>query len=118
MRLDPHRRRPPRAPARQPSARPVLRATEPAVGPGRWCRRSTESAQRRVPRKPARPPHRCGGRARGILEPPRSEEHTSELQSPVQLVCRLLLENKKIDHRYYNSVGGHSGYAKINIEPG
>src|SRR5438876_9195434 len=26
----------------------------------------------------------------------RSEEHTSELQSPVQLVCRLLLEKKKI----------------------
>src|SRR5690348_17420030 len=25
----------------------------------------------------------------------RSEEHTSELQSPVQLVCRLLLEKKK-----------------------
>src|SRR5690348_17464264 len=25
---------------------------------------------------------------------PRSEEHTSELQSPVQLVCRLLLEKK------------------------
>src|SRR5690348_17832142 len=30
------------------------------------------------------------------LRPPRrSEEHTSELQSPVQLVCRLLLEKKK-----------------------
>src|SRR5690348_17776054 len=30
------------------------------------------------------------------LEPQlRSEEHTSELQSPVQLVCRLLLEKKK-----------------------
>src|SRR6267154_2209029 len=30
------------------------------------------------------------------LEPfARSEEHTSELQSPVQLVCRLLLEKKK-----------------------
>src|SRR5690348_17946620 len=28
---------------------------------------------------------------------PRSEEHTSELQSPVQLVCRLLLE-KKTNH--------------------
>src|SRR5690348_17870557 len=27
---------------------------------------------------------------------PRSEEHTSELQSPVHLVCRLLLEKKKI----------------------
>src|SRR5207248_9863768 len=25
----------------------------------------------------------------------RSEEHTSELQSPYDLVCRLLLENKK-----------------------
>src|SRR4051794_41696223 len=29
------------------------------------------------------------------LPPPRSEEHTSELQSPVHLVCRLLLEKKK-----------------------
>src|SRR5690348_17611743 len=27
----------------------------------------------------------------------RSEEHTSELQSPVHLVCRLLLEKKKKD---------------------
>src|SRR5437763_4343711 len=27
----------------------------------------------------------------------RSEEHTSELQSPMYLVCRLLLEKKKID---------------------
>src|SRR5438876_8076413 len=30
--------------------------------------------------------------------PRRSEEHTSELQSPVHLVCRLLLEKKKINH--------------------
>src|SRR2546426_9139495 len=28
-------------------------------------------------------------------EHPRSEEHTSELQSPCNLVCRLLLEKKK-----------------------
>src|SRR5437879_13365851 len=28
--------------------------------------------------------------------PDRSEEHTSELQSPMYLVCRLLLEKKKI----------------------
>src|SRR5574340_753878 len=28
-------------------------------------------------------------------EPKRSEEHTSELQSPKDLVCRLLLEKKK-----------------------
>src|SRR4051794_41577198 len=31
----------------------------------------------------------------GITPPARSEEHTSELQSPVHLVCRLLLEKKK-----------------------
>src|SRR5690242_21474413 len=29
---------------------------------------------------------------------PRSEEHTSELQSHVNLVCRLLLEKKKKKH--------------------
>src|SRR5438876_3915215 len=29
----------------------------------------------------------------------RSEEHTSELQSPVHLVCRLLLEKKKKNKR-------------------
>src|SRR5207244_7618170 len=29
----------------------------------------------------------------------RSEEHTSELQSPDHLVCRLLLEKKQIDQR-------------------
>src|SRR5256885_8849375 len=33
-------------------------------------------------------------RARGNMET-RSEEHTSELQSPCNLVCRLLLEKKK-----------------------
>src|SRR5690348_17974050 len=30
----------------------------------------------------------------------RSEEHTSELQSPVHLVCRLLLEKKKQKKRH------------------
>src|SRR2546426_9281741 len=29
------------------------------------------------------------------IDLPRSEEHTSELQSPCNLVCRLLLEKKK-----------------------
>src|SRR2546430_7693952 len=32
--------------------------------------------------------------------PPRSEEHTSELQSQSNLVCRLLLEKKKKTNRY------------------
>src|SRR6266581_7274401 len=35
------------------------------------------------------------GRQRPGRPPARSEEHTSELQSPVHLVCRLLLEKKK-----------------------
>src|SRR5438552_9859260 len=34
-----------------------------------------------------------------ILTTGRSEEHTSELQSPDHLVCRLLLEKKKITHK-------------------
>src|SRR5258708_20874568 len=34
-------------------------------------------------------------RSRAERNNPRSEEHTSELQSPDHLVCRLLLEKKK-----------------------
>src|SRR6266511_4426029 len=38
----------------------------------------------------------AGGPVRGeLLDDPRSEEHTSELQSRENLVCRLLLEKKK-----------------------
>src|SRR5437879_13457743 len=33
------------------------------------------------------------------MEVGRSEEHTSELQSPMYLVCRLLLEKKKKTHK-------------------
>src|SRR2546426_8842762 len=40
----------------------------------------------------------------------RSEEHTSELQSPCNLVCRLLLEKKKLEHpelqRHVSRSGG------------
>src|SRR5256885_10544063 len=32
----------------------------------------------------------------GMIGTTRSEEHTSELQSPCNLVCRLLLENKHL----------------------
>src|SRR5256885_9438665 len=49
----------------------------------RWHGRTWSTA--RVPR---RPPSHCR----------RSEEHTSELQSPCNLVCRLLLEKKKHYH--------------------
>src|SRR5690606_39695408 len=43
--------------------------------------------------------------------PPRSEEHTSELQSRENLVCRLLLEKKKIDMKtstHCSSLPAHS----------
>src|SRR5256885_11355815 len=33
-----------------------------------------------------------------------SEEHTSELQSPCNIVCRLLLEKKKKNHNNPNTV--------------
>src|SRR2546429_5513465 len=48
------------------------------------------------------PPRRCGKiLLEGIV---RSEEHTSELQSRLHLVCRLLLEKKKKKgHRHYAS---------------
>src|SRR5256885_11022518 len=39
---------------------------------------------------------------------PRSEEHTSELQSPCNLVCRLLLEKKKTHDRHL--VTTHDSY--------
>src|SRR5438093_6720382 len=49
------------------------------------------------PRPPAWPPRSvAGGRSeRAVLLDLRSEEHTSELQSLTNLVCRLLLEKKK-----------------------
>src|SRR5436309_9367685 len=48
---------------------------------------------------------------RGSRRPParRSEEHTSELQSRENLVCRLLLEKKKIADEVLES----SNYSKI-----
>src|SRR5438552_14032633 len=39
--------------------------------------------------------------------PARSEEHTSELQSPDHLVCRLLLEKKKQEHTFRYSEEMH-----------
>src|SRR2546429_6249745 len=55
-----------------------------AQGPRRECR-------------DALPPHQGAGDGRAAGD--RSEEHTSELQSRLQLVCRLLLEKKKqTDH--------------------
>src|SRR5690348_18217546 len=55
----------------------------------------------RCPRSPRRSLSRRlpGERHRRCPRSSRSEEHTSELQSPVHLVCRLLLEKKKKNKR-------------------
>src|SRR5688572_31609182 len=50
-----------------------------------------ERAPRVEPLRRGQRLHRAHERARGV----RSEEHTSELQSQSNLVCRLLLEKKK-----------------------
>src|SRR5256885_15204851 len=53
---------------------------------------------------------KSGARGGGAVPAPdricgvRSEEHTSELQSPCNLVCRLLLEKKKEDHCHHSQV--------------
>ena len=45
----------------------------------------------------------CSTIARGMIKmATRSEEHTSELQSRLHLVCRLLLEKKNLTTRPYN----------------
>src|SRR5207244_13473002 len=71
------------------SSPPVRRRLEHAPG----CSKSsdTTSSRRRLRGAMRRwsPTSHASGR-------PRSEEHTSELQSPDHLVCRLLLEKKNI----------------------
>src|SRR5947208_11527420 len=47
---------------------------------------------------PSSPTTRVRARATAARARRRSEEHTSELQSPDHLVCRLLLEKKKNEH--------------------
>src|ERR1022692_1050334 len=45
----------------------------------------------------------------------RSEEHTPELQSPCNLVCRLLLEKKKF--RFHETYGHWANFALTAIDP-
>src|SRR5947208_11446682 len=45
----------------------------------------------------------------------RSEEHTSELQSPDHLVCRLLLEKKNIRQHLAAKSGGLSEPPRSNV---
>src|SRR5438093_8522590 len=78
----------------------TLFRSAPRHAPPPTCDRSPRPGPRR-----ARTPGPC---------PRRSEEHTSELQSLTNLVCRLLLEKKKknnietpLDHKKTNQVSEH-----------
>src|SRR2546427_704426 len=75
---------PPRLPAHLPHRRQHARRGEPLV-----------PQRHRQPRLPADGGGELAGRSRGCAFVARSEEHTSELQSQSNLVCRLLLEKKK-----------------------
>src|SRR5207248_9972241 len=74
-----------------PGAEPVDRSRRPHHSPGR----TAPAMEAKV--VALRRQHPCwGGRKlHHRLVALRSEEHTSELQSPYDLVCRLLLEKKK-----------------------
>src|SRR5437879_9749606 len=64
---------------------------------------------------PARRHHRqTSSRALGLL---RSEEHTSELQSPMYLVCRLLLEKKKTKQRAERVQNSERGPETVGLRP-
>src|SRR5437867_9569855 len=95
---------PPRAAV--PVQRPPIIACGGAVVPTvqfRHCKVGRPGSEKE--RSPLRPPRTGRLRGRGRADPEtsfrngvpcaRSEEHTSELQSPYDLVCRLLLEKKK-----------------------
>src|SRR5256885_13155344 len=87
----------------------MMRRSNAETGPGPLCLQPGVQPGAAFPggacahaqRLPARPgPHRAflGLPAAGLQDPGRWEEHTSELQSPCNLVCRLLLEKKKNHH--------------------
>src|SRR2546429_6763225 len=68
-------------------------------GPRQARRAGFRRSHKARPAQCHRPPARRGSRSAAIRRmAERSEEHTSELQSRLHLVCRLLLEKKKIIH--------------------
>src|SRR5690606_42147463 len=74
--------------SRRPRRRAPPAPHEPRPGPsGRESSAPTAGTAGTPPAPATRSP--------GPHRPPRSEEHTSELQSRENLVCRLLLEKKK-----------------------
>src|SRR2546422_2900719 len=68
----------------------------------RSSRSSAPTAPARPPACAASPAPCCRAGVRSFFQ--RSEEHTSELQSRLHLVCRLLLEKKKKKKKKYSYI--------------
>src|SRR5438094_7515438 len=78
-------------------------ASSGAISMSRWNRSVKVPSPSTCRRKLARAKSSCISKPLIELSVPaatRSEEHTSELQSPYDLVCRLLLEKKKKIERH------------------
>src|SRR5205807_9472670 len=72
---------------------------------------SKPAQQKQPPSSPASPAATQGRRQPGTQgNAVRSEEHTSELQSPCNLVCRLLLEKKKKTNTHRDLQGDASDH--------
>src|SRR5437762_6241595 len=70
--------------------------------------RALDQAVRRHAADPAQDPRAADRLVGGPhLGHGRSEEHTSELQSPMYLVCRLLLEKKKTEATQIQAIQRH-----------
>src|SRR2546430_10996185 len=81
----------------------LFRSGRPRAGHGVWIQHPPGLQGGRVLCRIRRSAHLLWGVDRGCERPDgyeRSEEHTSELQSQSNLVCRLLLEKKKKVHGY------------------
>src|SRR5256885_9910196 len=82
-------------PISTPDAAPASSPARGAIGRGTLIGRGTKRHHRRRGRNTRPLDDRVQGPGRRKFAFHRSEEHTSELQSPCNLVCRLLLEKKK-----------------------
>src|SRR5256885_9637289 len=97
---------PPNSPTRWYSAASTPSQSPLAVAP------STETCRLPSPTWPKNSEWWPGQRASNAArQASRSEEHTSELQSPCNLVCRLLLEKKKSEPVTKNTAIGHISMA-------
>src|SRR6267143_5676165 len=104
---DPRHRSPRPCGARRRLQVGTIRPRRGRNGPGRPSRKPAVTAADTTQQRPDGPEH--------LWEPLRlprlrSEEHTSELQSPFHLVCRLLLEKKKLIKS--NCINLHPAYSK------